>query len=85
MLTRQDKDNQSFTTVNGEIARRVTPVSQGSLLEGLSFDYIAVTYPTTLSEVYTYKTGGSSGTTVATITVVYTDDTKENLLSVERS
>jgi hypothetical protein len=48
-------------------------------------DYIATTYPTDSSEVYTFKTGGSGGTTVATITITYTDDTKENLLTVERS
>lgn len=49
------------------------------------FDYIAATYPTSSSEVYTYKTGGSGGTTVATITVVYTDSTKAVLTSVTKT
>lgn len=40
-------------------------------------DYIGVAYPTATREVYTYKNGGSGGTTVATITVNYTDTTKE--------
>jgi len=48
-------------------------------------DYIAVTYPTTSSEVYTYKVGGSGGTTVGVITVVYTSSTKEVLTSVTKS
>lgn len=48
------------------------------------YDYIAATYPTTSSEVYTFKSGGSSGTTVATITVVFTDSTKEVLTSVTK-
>ena len=50
-----------------------------------SYDYIGVTYPDTTSEVYVFKTGGSSGTLVATVTVVYTDSTKANLTSVTRS
>lgn len=57
----------------------------GSLLSEVNFDYIAATYPTSSSEVYTYKNGGSGGTTVATITVVYTDSTKETLSSVTKS
>lgn len=49
---------------------------KSSSLPGFSipaFDYIGATYPDTSTEVYTYKTGGSGGTTVATITVVYSD------------
>lgn len=49
------------------------------------FDAIVITYPTTSTEVYTYKLGGLAGTTVATITLTYTDSTKETLTSVERS
>src|SRR5574343_392586 len=44
-----------------------------------NYDYIEVTYPVNTTEVYTYKTGGSGGTTVATITVVYTTSTKDVL------
>lgn len=56
--------------------------------EGLSIpehDYISAAYPTATSEVYTYKTGGSGGTTVATVTVTYTDATKTVLSSVSRT
>lgn len=49
------------------------------------FDYIAVTYPLTTREVYTYKTGGSGGATVATVTVNYTDATKSTLLNVSKA
>lgn len=49
------------------------------------YDYIAVTYPTSSSEVYTFKTGGSGGTTVATVTVTYADSTKEDLSTVEKT
>lgn len=43
------------------------------------YDEIAVTYPTTSSELYTYKLSSSD---VATITVTYSDDTKANLTGV---
>ena len=84
-LTRQDKDNQSFTEVNGQQARRVTSVGIGNLLEGVIYDYVKATYPTTSSETYTYRNSGSSGTVTAVISVTYTDDTKEVLDSVERT
>ena len=49
------------------------------------YDYISATYPTTSTEAYLYKTGGASGTLVATVTVVYTDSTKAVLTSVTRT
>lgn len=57
----------------------------GNFLEGIIFDYISAAYPTSSSEVYTYKSGGSGGTTVATITVSYTDSTKASISSVART
>lgn len=58
--------------------------SQGNLVTE-TFDYIAASYPAADTETYTYKTGGSGGTTVATITVVYTDSTKENISTITRT
>lgn len=49
------------------------------------YDYVSVAYPTTSSEVFTFKTGGSGGPTVSTVTIVYTDDTKDNLSTVTRT
>jgi len=50
------------------------------------YDYVAVTYPTTSQEVYTFKTGGVGGTTVATVTLTYSDAvTKAILTSAERT
>ncbi len=59
----------------------------GSLVTGLnigSYDYVAVTYPTTTTESYVFKTGGVSGTTVATVNLTYTDTTKDFLSSAEK-
>ena len=44
-----------------------------------AYDYFSVAYPTTTQEVYTYKTGGSGGTTVATVTINYIDATKVDI------
>lgn len=57
----------------------------GGKLVTVPFDYVGVAYPNSTTETYTYKTGGSGGTTVATVTVVYTDATKANISTITRS
>ena len=49
-----------------------------------NYDYISVAYPINTTEVYTFYVGGSGGTLVATVTVVYTDSSKQNLSTVTR-
>lgn len=62
-----------------------TPSTMGKLVTE-KFDYIAATYPDTSTEVYTYKSGGSGGTTVATVTVAYSDAvTKQIITSVTKT
>ncbi len=46
-------------------------------------DYGSVNYATATQEIYTFKTGGSGGTTVGTLTLNYTDATKENISNWE--
>jgi len=76
----------SFIEVDNTPARRVFVVGGDSgLLSGVTYDSIVASYPDTDTEVYTYKSGGLSGTTVAVIEVIYTDSTKEVLDSVERT
>lgn len=60
----------------GTGAIRVT--GQNALVK-VSYNFIDATYPSATQEVYVYKTGGSGGTTVATVTVNYTDASKEVL------
>lgn len=69
--------------VDGEKGLRT--VGSGSLLEGVIFDTIGATYPTTLTEVYAYYQGGLAGTLQATITVTYQDVEKCIILSVVRT
>lgn len=48
------------------------------------YDYLAVSYPDSTTEVYIYKDGGVSGTVVATVTIVYTNSTKAFISSVSK-
>lgn len=87
--------SNSANSINPDYDVKITVTPDGNVqhvnvdnIAGLSlpeFDYIAATYPLATQEVYTYKLGGSGGTTVATVTVNYTDATKANLLNVEKA
>lgn len=59
-------------------------INMGQLVPKV-FDSIVATYPLTTQEVYTYKTGGVGGATVATVTVNYSDSTKNTITSVSRT
>jgi hypothetical protein len=56
-----------------------------SSLVNVAYDYVAVTYPSGTQEVYTFKSGGSGGTTVATVTVNYATSAKESITDVTRT
>jgi len=63
-------------------------ISDGTALVPFKFDYIALTYVAAGNgagevETATYKTGGASGTTVATITLTYNAD--DEIASITRS
>ena len=56
--------------------------------EGLSIpahDYISYTNTSGTVDTYVYKTGGSGGTTVATLTITYTDTTKSQPSSIVKT
>lgn len=78
--TQTGKDTQLKLNDDGT----VPTVSLGQLIN-FNYDYISVAYPDNDTEVYTYKSGGSGGTTVGTITVNYTDSTKDAILDITRS
>jgi len=60
------------------------PIVDKSALIPSAYDYIDVNLAGATTDVYTYKTGGSGGTTVATLTLTYSDATKAVLSSVAR-
>jgi len=77
-------DNPDF-----DVAKETTPKGAVQIVtQGLSlpyYDYVSVAYPDSVTETYTFKTDGASGTTVGTVTVVYTSSTKESLSTVTRT
>ena len=52
------------------------------LQAGKDFDYVDVQQTNSTTETYVFKTGGSSGTTVQTIVVVYTSSAKSDIDTV---
>lgn len=79
------------TDVSGD-KRALDVYSQGGeildvsgLMDGAAYDYIAFAYPDSDTDTLTFKTGGSGGTTVATVTINYTDATKENISNIART
>jgi hypothetical protein len=72
-----DEDNTNYTHVS-----QTEPLPAniyGNILIPKKYDYIGFAYPAGDTEVLTFKTGGAGGTTIATLTIVYTDATKENV------
>lgn len=62
--------------------RTITVAGGGSIIDGISFDTVNVTYPTSTTEVFTYLL---SSVTQATVTVTYSDASKKNITSVART
>lgn len=58
--------------------------SLGSIVP-FSYDYIAGVETNATTETYSYYTGGSGGTKVATVVVVYSDSGKSFVNSVTRT
>lgn len=49
------------------------------------YDYVAFTYNSATQTTIVFKTGGSGGTTVATLVLVYTDSTQNYLSTVTKT
>lgn len=77
-LLNQDKIIQDVHDINSHSLK----VLLTSGLVQVSFNAIVKTNPNPTTELFTYKSGGISGTTVATITIVYTDSGKSDISTV---
>jgi hypothetical protein len=79
-------DGGTTTLYAASDAAGVTKVFEQANLVKVAYDYIGVVWTVgTFTEVFTYKTGGSGGATVATVTVVYSSATKAQVVSVART
>lgn len=76
-------EKDKFVDVDGETTVKVTSI--GGLSVPSDSDSIVASYPNATTEVYEYKSGGVSGTLLQTITVTYTDSTKEFIDTVVKT
>lgn len=54
----------------------------GNIMSGIEYNEVQVTYPTSTTEVFTYK---KATITVAVVTATYTDTTKRDVQSLVRT
>ncbi len=76
---------QLFHRIFNSSTESIAVNSIGGFAPPKGHDAITVTYPDDTHEVYAYKTGGTGGTTLMTLTVTYVDDTKEQISSVVKT
>lgn len=77
--------NQTLIKVYDADSDALKVLASGSFTPPGESDAVVVTYPTASSEVYTFKSGGTGGTTLMTVTVTYTDSLKKNISTVVRT
>jgi hypothetical protein len=76
-LKNSDTDDRASIDINGNLAIR-----NFSTLVPEEYDYIDLTYTGDDLTTVTYKTGGSGGTTVATLTLTYTASVLQTVTKV---
>lgn len=79
--------------MNGNYVEQIQPRNVKDIGEGQNYlvgmkipahDYLALTEAST-TDTWVYKTGGASGTTVATIVITYTDSGKGTISNVTKT
>lgn len=72
--------------IGGPVAGGSTtnPVNVANGFSIKAYDYVSLAQAST-TDTYTFKTGGSGGTTQATITITYTDSTKVTISTVVKT
>lgn len=85
MATRNHRDYEAFVELNPNDWYRKTASYGQSITANINYDAIAVSYPNSTTEIFSYYEGGLAGTLVATVTVVYTNASKDDISTVERT
>ena len=68
-----------------ESLRRGNSISTVHGIHLPEYDYVSYTNTDTTTDTYTFKKGGASGITVATLVLVYTDTTKVQISTVTKT
>jgi len=80
-----DREQGKFRDAGDLTKSRVAVIPEGNFTPSQEYDAIVATYPSATVEVYTYKTGGTGGTTVMTLTVTYTNASKNFVSTVVKT
>lgn len=86
-MWRWDQYNKRWVQFTGSVNELGQTVISGAVTSGLSldpYDYVARTVDSA-TETWTFKTGGSGGTTTNTVVIVYTDGTLETISTVTKT
>lgn len=77
-------NSNTRTTVNGNKADRVV-IEEGAnpFAPAKNVDAITVEYPSATTEIYRHRVGGLTGSIVKSVEVIYTNSSKNTLVSVE--
>lgn len=80
MANREDKDMRAYTQLNAaEWARNTI---ETLFMPPTDCDWVDFGYPSSTTETFTYRRGGSGGDVIKTVTATYTDATKKDLLNL---
>lgn len=81
----KDREFSKFNeTSRGKTAVNVIPLNSGSIIEGISYDYLYIDRPDNVTEIYTYRIGGPTGEVQALVRAIYTSGSEKYLQSIER-
>lgn len=80
-----DREQAKFRDAGNQTVSKVAVTIEGALAAPDGTDSIVASYPSSTVEVYAFKTGGVSGTTLMTLTVTYTNSTKELISTVVKT
>lgn len=85
--SQRDREYNNFADNGDGTTSRYMQVTGGlgTILSGVTYDYILASYPSSSSEQYVFKLGGSGGTVVATVLVQYTNSSKANISTVTKT
>lgn len=80
-----DREQGKFRDAGSPDVSKVAVTIEGALAAPDDTDAIVVGYPSATVETYDFKSGGTGGTTLMTLTVTYTTASKEFISTVVKT
>lgn len=80
-VSSNDGETPTRAEINPSTGRLLVD-AMGGATPGIDYDYMALEQTSATVETYTFKDGGSGGTTIRTVVITYTDSGKETISTV---